>query len=364
MKSESAAAARSVSRSAHRASNLAFVKYSMCGNTFIIVNEAVTPLANDSERAAFASWALDGRFGIGGSDNVLYLHEPPRQTPKADVALRVFEHDGSETLSCGNGLLSVAALLNDVDARDHWMILTELPSGTPRPVRVGRGQGVRETRVDFGRPRAVPESLFTGGERRYPSAIQPVEGLRLRLPGLGTGTSPEEIVLSGFLVFTGEPHLVLLAGSGLPDLLTHRIFPENATDGTARSRETAAAAEADRLVHCIGRSTTRTYRHLFPQGVHVNFARVPDAPGVIEYRTYERAIDRETLACGSGAVATVAVARWLGLISDRHVTLWPHRCRRYECRATLGVCETETGFVLSGTPRLVYSGVVARGASA
>jgi diaminopimelate epimerase len=91
----------------------------------------------------------------------------------------------------------------------------------------------------------------------------------------------------------------------------------------------------------------------------VNFAKIR-TPGTLEYRTYERAIDRETLACGSGAVAAVMVSRWLELLSHPQITLWPHRCRRHRSGATLTVAETDAGFALLGHPLLVYSGVVAR----
>jgi len=71
---------------------LDFAKYTSFGNTFIIVDETLTPLEDDVQRAAFARWALNGDFGIGGTDNVLYLRRAEgRAEDGADFVFRIFE---------------------------------------------------------------------------------------------------------------------------------------------------------------------------------------------------------------------------------------------------------------------------------
>ena len=49
----------------------------------------------------------------------------------------------------------------------------------------------------------------------------------------------------------------------------------------------------------------------FPAGCNANFITL--GPGEIRMRTYERGVEAETLACGTGAVASAAVAFLLGL---------------------------------------------------
>jgi diaminopimelate epimerase len=60
----------------------------------------------------------------------------------------------------------------------------------------------------------------------------------------------------------------------------------------------------------VGRGI-RTHRAFAPRGTNVNFAQVRD--GVLWVRTYERGVEAETLACGTGAVASGILATVHGL---------------------------------------------------
>lgn len=55
----------------------------------------------------------------------------------------------------------------------------------------------------------------------------------------------------------------------------------------------------------------RYHERFAPEGVNVNLVSVTDSHDIV-YRTYERGVEAETLACGTGAVATSVIATHLG----------------------------------------------------
>jgi diaminopimelate epimerase len=92
--------------------------------------------------------------------------------------------------------------------------------------------------------------------------------------------------VEGSFIITGVPHYVAFIRG---DLWSQEIEP-------------------------LGRAI-RFHPELAPEGANVNFV-VVETPGSIAVRTYERGVEGETLACGSGIVSSVAVAALFGRVGS------------------------------------------------
>lgn len=92
-----------------------------------------------------------------------------------------------------------------------------------------------------------------------------------------------------------------------------------------------------------------------PAGTNANFVHVIDG-NTIKLRTYERGVEDETLACGTGAVASALISSWKGLINSP-VDVW------VKSGETLKIYfeKTDNGFekvYLEGRTKVVYHGLL------
>jgi diaminopimelate epimerase len=97
----------------------------------------------------------------------------------------------------------------------------------------------------------------------------------------------------------------------------------------------------------------RYHEQYQPEGTNANFVEVIDKH-TIRVRTYERGVEDETLACGTGAVASALISSWKGLIE-------PPVSVRVMSGETLKIFfrKTEHGFediYLEGKTKVVYEG--------
>ena len=213
--------------------------------------------------------------------------------PDADVRIHYFNSDGTPADLCGNATLCSTAMSAMLGlAADSGMTLT-----TPA--------GLIASRLDEGLPEID---------------LQPVSAVRPTMPiDLVEGE-----VRIGFAV-AGIPHLVILC------------------------------ADADR-VDVEGRGPMlRRHAASGPAGANVNWVS-PLAGGHWRYRTFERGVEGETLACGTGAVATAVLLAVWGLATASTITIRTSSGRDLEVR----LAATESGFgpTLRGEGRLVFRGVI------
>jgi len=105
-------------------------------------------------------------------------------------------------------------------------------------------------------------------------------------------------------------------------------------------------------VDVVGRGRPLRRHASLKAGANVNFVR-PNGDGSFSYRTYERGVEAETLACGTGAVATAwLLTRW-GLVSGP-VRLLTRSGREVGVR--FGGSDAGAKASLSGEAKLIFRG--------
>ncbi len=238
-----------------------FTKMHGNGNDFVVFDEFRRMLVPEEEKPAFVKAVCNRRFGVGG-DGAIFV----QPSEVADARFRYFNSDGSEAM-CGNGIRCFARLVVE-EGYTAKKFRVETLAGV-KEVWVSIEDGDYWVKVDMGKPLFEPEKIpVTGG----------------KFNGVWHDTFD---VLGGecevYAVNTGVPHAVVFVDS--LDVDMH---------------------EARKI----------RYSKKFPEGVNVNFSRILSEEEV-EVRTYERGVEGETLSCGTGSVAVVAVASRLGLMNSK-----------------------------------------------
>lgn len=352
-----------------------FVKYTLHGNKFAIVDEVLKPVLSEYEKSRFAYRATDIYYGVG-SDNFLvvqpcesevlneindmhhYWTEPP-DASDSDFIFRMFEPDGKEAFSCGNGLLCISNYLYRQYGIESARIMTEIPTSNPKILTIGTAPGKEMSWSNMGPPIQIPPGMLSPSVTiPYDNIIGAVKNINIKFPVNGLIGIREKISLavSGFLVFTGEPHLVVFTENGFSSKkLADKIF---ISSGKNRMSDISEKTDySSWLVKQIGMSLNNDYSHYFPAGLNINFVRILDGSGVIEYRCFERGINRETWACGTGAVAVSYIARHLNMVTGNQVIVWPHCTRTTDPNAQLRIEVSGNDYFLYGNPVLLFEGV-------
>src|SRR5215831_4060963 len=240
---------------------LEFTKMHGLGNDFIVFDAP-----RDGRLPTAEEWrALSSRHTGIGFDQALVLEAPRRDGTQAYY--RIFNADGGEVEQCGNGVRCLAAFLyrrGSVPVNgNHGELVLDSPAGMIR----ARVHDAHLVSVDMGVPNFDPKSLpfeASAEAHVYPLAV--------------AGTEVEIGAVS-----MGNPHAVLTVAS-------------------------VQSAPVDRLGPAIEKHPR------FPNRVNVGFMEIVDRTH-IRLRVFERGVG-ETLACGTGACAAVAVGRRHGRLDS------------------------------------------------
>jgi diaminopimelate epimerase len=109
-------------------------------------------------------------------------------------------------------------------------------------------------------------------------------------------TPPTDTEQSRPLIFGGEERIIQFSNTGVP----HAVYFVDSNGQTP--------------VKEWGREV-RMHDHFQPAGTNVNFAQVT-GPSTLTVRTYERGVEDETMACGTGAVAAALIGGLLGHVTS------------------------------------------------
>jgi len=230
--------------------SLRFTKMHGAGNDFVVLDLRDGRAAPDPDLCR----ALADRHTGVGCDQILTIEAP--RSADAVASYRIWNADGSTAQQCGNGARCIAAwLVRDGAAPAHDDFAIDSPTGLHGVGRDAQGR----FEIDMGVPEFAPP----------------------RIPLAGFASEQDEYALE----LDGETLRFGAVSMGNP----HALIEVDAVD----------LAPVGHVGPLLQRS------HAFPESVNVGFAQVL-APDRIRLRVYERGAG-ETLACGSGACAAVAV---------------------------------------------------------
>lgn len=242
-----------------------FTKMHGAGNDYVYINCFDAVALGDVPKLAMAM--SDRHFGVGGDGIVLIC-----PSEKADARMRMFNADGSESEMCGNAIRCVAKYVYDhgICCRDELKI--ETGRGVLTLNLSTRGGKVDRVRVNMATPILMSSQIPT--------------------------TLPGDPPVNASLAVGGRQIAVTCVSMGNPHCVT---FVDEVTDDWVLN---------------IGPQIE--HHPVFPRRVNAEFIQVV-SPSETVMRVWERG-SGETLACGTGACASV-VAGVLAGVTDREVTV-------------------------------------------
>jgi diaminopimelate epimerase len=237
-----------------------FHKMHGLGNDFVVIHTEKVP----AEVSQLAIDMCDRHKGIGADGLVLIL-----PSEEANIQMRIFNSDGTESQQCGNAVRCVAKFYFERIDNTKAEILVETKRGIQSVVMRVKAGSVEQVQVDMGEP--ILESILIPFLSDNNHDLVEVDGKKYVLTAVSMG-NPHGVVEVEAL--TDE----LVKGIG-PKIETHKIFPEKA---------------------------------------NIEFITI-QSPNEITMRVWERSVG-ETMACGSGACA-VLVAAHLNGKAERKATI-------------------------------------------
>ena len=234
-----------------------FTKMEGCGNDFIVLSDPGVP--DHIWRAVAPLWC-DRHFGAG-SDGIMLLLDASR--PESEVKVQMYNPDGSPMGMCGNGIRCLTRYLSleGIVQQAEYTVRFDVAG---RKIVCHAVDSGRRVQVDMGLPSFEPLDIPMN-----------VSEPHIAKPITAAGETFDCTVVS-----MGNPHCVIPVPSA------------DAVD----LQKYGPALES---------------HPIFPKRTNVEFVEVA-APGRLKVRVWERGAG-VTLACGTGACASLAACSVLGL---------------------------------------------------
>jgi diaminopimelate epimerase len=258
--------------------NRPFIKMSGLGNEIVLV---------DMRRQTGTIDAADARAAARPNgapyDQLIALYAP--RTPGTDAYVRIYNNDGSEAGTCGNGMRCVAELLFKETGKSALTLET-----TAGLLSCWKGDRPLISTVDMGKPR------FAWNEIPLAKKFEDT-----RIIELCIGPIEEPILHSPSVISMGNPHAIFW----VDDVASYDL------------REIGPLVEN---------------HPIFPERANVSLAQVASRERLV-IRTWERGAGL-TKACGSAACASAVAAARLGLVGRTVTVALPGGELRIEWRTT------------------------------
>ena len=282
-----------------------FTKMHGASNDFIIVDELEQEVVPKDKKPDFAVFASDRRCGIG-SEGVIFVEK----SDNVDAKFVFYNPDGTVAEMDGNGIRCFAKYLYDNGHVDRTNISVETAAGVKLIVLTLFNDKVEVVRVDMGSPQLTRSEIGIAGR-------------------------PDDTFIGQELAVLGSQHKVTCVGTGNPHAI---IFVE----------------DVERVdVIGLGRAI-RNMKKVFSKGVNVHFVEKVEG-SEFKIRSYERGVEDETLACGTGACAAAVAAVLEGLSGTERTFVF--HARGGDLNVKLETVQGKVGrMLLTGPAVEVFSG--------
>lgn len=210
----------------------------------------------------------------------------------ADFSWRFYNGDGSPAEMCGNGARCAA--------------------------RFAYRNNIAPKKMSFETIAGIVEAEIVGDE----------ENVSLLM------TDPFDLIMDLSVVLDGEPRDIFFVNTGVPHVI---LFVDN-----------------EEIALKKWGSEIRFHEMFQPAGTNVNFVRKLD-DGRLQVRTYERGVEDETMACGTGAVASALIASLQGMV-ESPTRILTSGGDDLTIVFELGEGPSATGVYLQGPAHVIYTG--------